>query len=79
MHRSPIEPVPAFRRARYRQGQAVRAPRSIPDQLWDELFAQMGCDRDRALLGAYVSTGARASELLGVRVEDLDWARQQVG
>lgn len=78
MHRSPIEPEPAFRRARYRQKLRIQAPRSIPDQLWDELFAQLGCDRDRALLAAYVSSGARASELLGVRAADLDWARQRV-
>jgi integrase len=78
MHRSPIEPEPVFRRARYRQKQPVQAPRSIPDHLWGELFDSMGCDRDRALLSAYVSSGARASELLGARAEDLDWARQRV-
>ncbi len=36
----------------------------------------MGCDRDRALLEFYVSSGARASELLGVTLEDIDWAGQ---
>jgi integrase len=44
--------------------------------LWDELFAVMGCDRDRALLEFYVSSGARASELLGVTLDDIDWAGQ---
>ncbi|MFJ3081682.1 tyrosine-type recombinase/integrase [Streptomyces halstedii] len=34
----------------------------------------MRCDRDRALLACYVSSGARASELLGVRLEDVDWS-----
>ncbi|MFT9476240.1 site-specific integrase [Streptomyces sp. 11-1-2] len=34
----------------------------------------MKCDRDRALLACYVSSGARASELLGVRLEDVDWS-----
>jgi integrase len=67
-----------FRRGRFRQKQPVQGPRSIPDGLWDELFAAMGCDRDRALLAAYVSSGVRASELLGVRIEDLDWARQRI-
>jgi integrase len=38
----------------------------------------MGCDRDRALLEFYVSSGARASELLGVGSEDIDWAGQLV-
>ncbi|WP_433527546.1 tyrosine-type recombinase/integrase [Nocardia pseudovaccinii] len=33
----------------------------------------MGCDRDRALLLFYVSSGARASELLGLLLDDVDW------
>lgn len=53
-HRSPLEPTPVFRRGRLRQKVPVQAPRSIPDHLWDELFAGMGCDRDRALLEFYV-------------------------
>jgi hypothetical protein len=27
-----------------------RPIRAIPDAQWDELFARMGCNRDRALL-----------------------------
>jgi integrase len=77
-HRSPLEPVPPFRRGRFRQKQQLRAPRSIPDALFDELLTQMRCDRDRALLTAYVSSGVRAGELLGVRAEDLDWTRQRI-
>jgi integrase len=75
-HCSPLEPVPAVHRARLRQRMSQQAPRAIPDGLWDELFAAMGCDRDRALLESYVSSGARASELLGVTLEDIDWAGQ---
>ena len=77
-HRSPLEPVPVLRRARLRQKVPQRAPRAIPDALWDELFALMGCDRDRALLEFYVSSGARASELLGLTLEDIDWGGQVV-
>lgn len=75
-HRSPLEPVPVVRRARLRQRVPQQAPRAIPDALWDELSAVMGCDRDRALLECYVSSGARASELLGVTLGDVDWAGQ---
>ncbi|HKT04205.1 MAG TPA: tyrosine-type recombinase/integrase [Rugosimonospora sp.] len=75
-HRSPLEPVPVVRRARLRQRVPQQAPRAIPDALWDELFAAMGCDRDRALLECYVSSGVRATELLGVTLEDIDWAGQ---
>jgi site-specific recombinase XerC len=75
-HRSPLEPVPVVRRARLRQRVPQQTPRAIPDALWEELFAAMGCDRDRALLECYVSSGARAGELLGVTLEDIDWAGQ---
>jgi integrase len=77
-HRSPLEPVPFVRRARLRQKVPWQAPRAVPDALWDELFAAMGCDRDRALLEFYVSSGARASELLGLTVEDVDWGGQLI-
>jgi integrase len=39
----------------------------------------MRCDRDRALLAFYVSTGARASELLGVTVDRVDPGEQRIG
>ena len=42
-----------------------RVPRSIPDEQFNELFARLGSHRDRALVAFWVSTGARASELLG--------------
>ena len=77
-HRSPLEPVPVVRRARLRQKVPAQAPRAIPDHRWDELFAEMGCDRDRALLEFYVSSGARAGELLGIGLEDIDWPGQLV-
>lgn len=77
-HRSPLEPKPVLGRARLRQKVADRPPRSIPDHLWDELFERMGCERDRALLEFYVSSGARAEELLGVGIGDVDWAGQKV-
>ncbi|WP_280332250.1 tyrosine-type recombinase/integrase [Nocardia wallacei] len=78
MHRSPLEPKPVVRRGRYRQGVPSTQPRSIPDRLWDELFDAMRSDRDRALLLFYVSSAARASELLGVTPEDIDWGGQRI-
>lgn len=77
-HRSPLEPVRPHRRARLRPKVPARQPRAIPDAQWDELFAQMRCTRDRALLACYVSSGARASELLGVRLGDVDWQKGQL-
>ncbi|GAA2350157.1 site-specific integrase [Dactylosporangium salmoneum] len=50
----------------YRPRQPKRLPRQIPDQAFNELFARLPSDRDRALVAFWVSTGARAAELLGV-------------
>ena len=56
----------------------TRAPRCIPDERFDELFAQLGSHRDRALVAFWVSTGARASELLGATVADADPGQQLI-
>jgi site-specific recombinase XerC len=56
----------------------VGAPRCIPDERFDALFAQLGSHRDRALVAFWVSTGARASELLGARVADVDPGQQLI-
>jgi integrase len=77
-HRSPLEAARPHRRARLRQRVPDQPPRSIPDALWDELFEAMSCDRDRALMEFFVSSGARATELLGVTLGDLDWAGQRI-
>ncbi|MER5966692.1 site-specific integrase [Streptomyces sp. NPDC002057] len=75
-HRAPDGQAPLFRRARLRQRVRQTDPRSIPDAMWGELFAAMTCDRDTAAILLYVSSGSRASELLGVTPGDIDWARQ---
>ncbi|MFE4589017.1 tyrosine-type recombinase/integrase [Streptomyces laurentii] len=50
----------------------------MPDERWNDLFAAMSSNRDRAILALAVSTAARASELLGIRGVDLDWGDQLV-
>jgi integrase len=77
-HHNPMLPVPRAPRAPLRQKVADRPPRAIPDPLWEELFTAMTCNRDRALLALYVSTAARASELLGLLIEHVDWAGQRL-
>ncbi|MER6018678.1 tyrosine-type recombinase/integrase [Streptomyces anulatus] len=77
-HRNPAEAMPAFRRSRLRQRVPATEPRAIPDAMWDEFFAAMNHDRDRAAVLLYVSSGARASELLGVTPADVDWPAQIV-
>jgi integrase len=77
-HRSPMDPFPGQRAGRYRPKAARRIPRQIPDEKFDELFAELGSDRDRALVAFWVSTGARASELLGATVADADPGQQLI-
>src|SRR5258708_28646050 len=48
----------------YRPSRAARVARSVPDAEFNEVFARLPSNRDRALVAFYVSTGARASELL---------------
>lgn len=77
-HRSPMEEVPGVRRAPLRQKAAVLAPRSMTNDLVDELISVLRTSRDKALVSLYLSSGARASELLGVRGDQVDWAGQRV-
>lgn len=77
-HHNPMEPFTGQRAGRYRPRVVTSAPRRIPDQRFDEVFAQLGSHRDRALVAMWVSTGARASELLGATVADVDPGQQLV-
>ena len=77
-HQNPMEPFAGVRAGRYRPKVVTRAPRSIPDERFDALFAQLGSFRDRALVAFWVSTGARASELLGATVADADPGQQLI-
>ena len=77
-HHNPMEPFAGYRSGRYRPKVVDRAPRCIPDERFDELFAQLGSHRDRALVAFWVSTGARASELLAATVADVDPGQQLI-
>jgi integrase len=77
-HRNPMQPLRHEGAGLYRPRLAGRAPRQIPDERFDELFAQLGSHRDRALVAFWVSTGARASELLGATCADADPGRQLI-
>ena len=65
-HHNPMEPYRDQKSGLYRPQVPRRVPRSVPDDEFNEIFAQLGSHRDRALVAFYVSTGARASELLSV-------------
>lgn len=63
-HRNPMDPARNERAGLYRPRVPKRVPRSVPDEEFNEIFARLPSHRDRALVAFYVSTGARASELL---------------
>lgn len=77
-HHNPLEPFAMTRRGRYRPKLIERPPRMIPDEAFDQLFAKLSSHRDRALVAFYVSSGVRASELLGATVGDTDPGRQLI-
>ena len=52
--------------------------RAIPDDAAAALFNALRSHRDRALVSFYLSSGVRASELLGLRHGDLDAGRYTI-
>jgi integrase len=77
-HHNPMEPFRDERTGLYRPRVASRIPRSVPDEEFNEIFARLGSHRDRALVAFYVSTGARASELLSTTAGGVDPGRQLI-
>jgi integrase len=77
-HRSPMEPHDNERVGVYRPRMAARVPRAVPDEEFNEIFARLPSHRDRALVAFYVSTGARASELLSATVGGVSPERQLI-
>jgi site-specific recombinase XerD len=77
-HHNPMDQWARERVGRYRPKVPHRVPRAIPDQRFNELFAALPSHRDRALVAFWISTGARASELLGVRHCDIDPGQQLI-
>jgi site-specific recombinase XerD len=77
-HHNPMQPWRPERVGRYRPTVPRRVPRAIPDDRFNELFAALSSNRDRALVAFWISTGARASELLGVRGCDVHPGEQLI-
>ena len=77
-HHNPMEPFRSERGGLYRPRVPGRIPRSVPDSEFNEIFAGLPSHRDRALVAFYVSTGARASELLSATVAGTDPGRQLI-
>jgi integrase len=78
LHHNPMEPYHGERAGLYRPVVPKRVPRSVPDEEFNEIFARLPSHRDRALVAFYVSTGARASELLSATQGGADPGRQLI-
>jgi len=63
-HHNPMDQFKRERKGRYRPRVSKRIPKRIPDEQFNAIFAGLKYHRDRALLAFWVSTGARAEELL---------------
>ncbi len=66
-HHNPMDNFVVHRRATYRQKTPRPVWRAIPDDAADALFGALRSHRDRALVSFWLSSGARATELLGLR------------
>jgi site-specific recombinase XerD len=77
-HHNPMERHRNERSGLYRPTVPTRVPRAVPDDEFTEIFARLPSHRDRALVAFYVSTGARASELLSATAGGVDPGRQLI-
>ncbi|NMO50700.1 tyrosine-type recombinase/integrase [Actinoplanes sp. TBRC 11911] len=77
-HHNPMEPYRRERTGLYRPTVPKRLPRSVPDEEFNEIFARLPSHRDRALVAFYISTGARAAELLSIAQGGADPGRQLI-
>lgn len=77
-HHNPMDEWIPERTGRYRPTVPQRIPRAIPDDWFNQLFAALPSDRDRALVAFWISTGARASELLGMHQCDFKPGEQLI-
>jgi integrase len=78
-HHNPLEPFGRERRARRVDPPNPKVvPRHMPEPQWEAFWADLTCDRDRAMAMASVDSGIRPGELLGLRGENLDWGNALV-
>jgi len=74
-HHNPLDDYGRIRRGprRYDPPDPKVAPRHLNDDHFDRFWAELGCDRDRALIKIATDCGPRPGELLGMVGEDVDW------
>src|SRR5260370_33543242 len=75
-HHNPLVPFRAGGRIRYNPKVPQRTPRAMRGERWNELFAGLRSNRDRAILALGIGNGGRASGLLAGRGHELDWGER---
>lgn len=77
-HRSAIEPFERTARAAYRQRRRARPVRALTDEVFNDFFAALPSNRDRAIVAFGVGSGPRAAELLAMTLDEVDFGRQVI-
>jgi integrase/recombinase XerD len=75
---NPLQPFRAEGRLAYNPRLPKQQPRALSEERWLEVFSALRSNRDRALLSLTISSAARAAEILGLHVADIDWGEQQI-
>ena len=77
-HHSPLEPFHHTGGRRVDPPKPEMSPRHLTDAQFDNVWAELGCDRDRAMVKVSVDCGIRPGELVTMRGEDVDWGNALV-
>ena len=77
-HHNPMDPFPRQKAGLFRPRVPRHIPRQIPDRVFNDVSARLPSHRDRALVAFWVSTGARASELLTAVCSGTDPGQQLI-
>jgi integrase/recombinase XerD len=77
-HSNPLEPFRHGTSRRVDPPTRETMPRHLTDGQFDDLWAQLTCDRDRAMVKVAVDAGIRPGELVALRGDDIDWGNALV-
>ncbi len=70
--------VPRLIKNRLRPNGIKLLPRVLTPSQIERLLRHTRTTRDRAMIELFYSTGCRSSELIGIRIEDIDFKRRQI-
>ncbi|MGH2626331.1 MAG: tyrosine-type recombinase/integrase [Anaerolineales bacterium] len=77
-HHNPLEPFSHGGGRRVDPPSPDTTPSHLTDVQFDAVWAELTCDRDRAMVKVSVDCGIRPGELVAMRGEDVDWGNALV-